>query len=143
LLWIQFGELRESLSPRGQLRTVGEWALHIQCPWRIRQRTNLVVASGDFYYSSAGEPLDDWDSPGNSKFDVTAATLEGELSASPPSVTSIRIDEVGGFTIELTNDYRLDVFPDRSILNTEHWRLFQPGIDQSHFVFPIEGSDGV
>jgi hypothetical protein len=143
LLWVHFGELRESLSPRGQLRTVGEWALHIQCPWRIRQGTNVVVASGEFCYGSAGEALDDWDKPGKSKFDVTAATLENEFSAFPPSVTSIYIDEVGGFTIELTNDYRLDIFPDRSTSNTEHWRLFQPGIDHRHFVFPMERSDGV
>jgi hypothetical protein len=135
--------MRESLSPLGQLRTVGEWALHIQCPWRIRQRGRLVVASGDIYYSPSGEPLDDWDKPRNSKFDVTAAKLCDEFSVAPPFVVAIGVDDVGGFSIEIANDYRFDVFPNCSIANDEHWRLFQPGVDDSHFVFPLEDSGDV
>jgi hypothetical protein len=48
---------------------------------------------------------------------------------------SISVDDVGGFSAILTHDYRLDVFPENSKAVCEHWRLFQPGVEDSHFVF--------
>jgi hypothetical protein len=138
MLWLAIGELRESVSPLGNPRIVGEWALHVQCVWRICQRGHIVVGYRDFYYGESGEPLDDWDTPGNSRFDTTVAALRQQFAAAPPFIKSIIVDEVGGFSIHLTGDYRLDVFPDHSKTECEHWRLFRPGDDQSHFVFPHE-----
>ena len=131
LLWLAFGEMRESLSPLGKLRTIGEWALHLECPWRVCQGGHLIVASGDMYYGPSDEALDDWDAPGQSRCDAATALLCDGFSTSPPSVTAIEVDEVGGFTLVLTNDYRVDVFPARSNANSEHWRLFQPGVGQA------------
>jgi len=84
MLWLEFGELRDSLSPLGRMRTTGEWALHIQCAWRICQPGRIVIGCRDFYYSTAGDPLDDWDKPGKSSFDITAVALREDFSASPP-----------------------------------------------------------
>ncbi len=143
MLWLEFGELRDSLSPLGRMRTTGEWALHVQCAWRICQSGSIVVGNRDFYYSTTGDPLDDWDAPGKSSFDTTAIALREAFSASPPYVTSISVDDVGGFSAILTRDYRLDVFPDKSKAGCEFWRLFQPGVEHSHFVFPVEGSSSL
>jgi hypothetical protein len=135
MLWVHFGELRETVSPLGRKRETGEWALHVQCAWRICQRGRIVVANGDFYRSPSGDPLDDWDTFGNSAFDATVAALNEEWTDSPPQVTSIRVDDVGGFSLQLTHDYRFDVFPANSNEHVEHWRLFQPAADRQHFVF--------
>jgi len=135
MLWAHFGEMRETLSPLGQKRETGEWALHVQCPWRICQSGRIVVARGDFYYSPSGDPLDDWDTFGKSAFDVTVAKLGGGFTDSPPHVTMIRADDIGGFSLQLTGDYQLNVFPADSYIDREHWRIFRPGAQHKHFVF--------
>jgi hypothetical protein len=135
MLWASFGELRDSLSPLGRMRTTGEWALHVQCAWRLCRHGHIVLAYRDFYYNSDGDALDDWDDPGKSHFDVTTTSLQKLFAQHPPCVTSIAVDELGSITLSFTDDYKLDVFPDDSRLDCEHWRLFKPGVEDSHFVF--------
>jgi hypothetical protein len=135
MLWAPFGALRETVSPLGQKRETGEWALHIQCAWRFCQSGRIVVANGDFYHSPSGDPLDDWDTFGKSAFDATVARLGEDFSGSRPHVTMIRADDIGGFSLQLTGNYQLDVFPSDSFADREHWRLFQPGAGHKHFVF--------
>jgi hypothetical protein len=136
MLWIHFGEYQEIPDRKGGTRSVGEWALHVHCPWRICRLGRIVVAYHDFYDSPDGAPLDDWDSPGMSQFDHQVDILSAEFESTPPLVSSVEPDDVGGFAMHLSRDYRLDVFPDDSVAGEEHWRLFQPGPEQSHhFVF--------
>jgi len=134
MLWADFGETRETLSPRGHPRQTGQWALHVSCPWRLCRSGRIVVAWHDFYYSPEGDALEDWDTIGKSAFDATVLKLNREWSDSAPQVSAIRIDDIGGFSLELTNDYRLDVFP-ANAGDAEHWRLFEPGAGREHFVF--------
>jgi hypothetical protein len=135
MLMLGIGEFRDSFSRVGRICIVSEWALHVQCAWRICQRGRIILAYRDFYYSASGDPLDDWGTPGNSFFDITSVPLNEQFLASPPYVMSISVDDVGGFSIRLTQDYRLDVFPEDSRTDCEHWRLFQSGVEQNHFVF--------
>ena len=126
LLWLHFGEIHTVPVWRGGTKTVGDWAIHIQCAWRICRRGHIVVAWQDYYYSPEGGDLnDDWDSPGKSRFDSLAAELCTEIETSPPVVASVQPDDVGGFTVHLTTDFRLDVFPANSDESVEHWRIFQ------------------
>ncbi len=64
-----------------------------------------------------------------------ASTLCSEFAKTPPVVMTVQPDDVGGFCVRLSNDYRLDVFPDESDETCEYWRIFQPGVAGKHFVF--------
>lgn len=56
----QFGALRPHPSGRG---TLGEYALHIQCPWRLTQSGHIVTGSEDYYEPEETDKevdLEDW-----------------------------------------------------------------------------------
>lgn len=133
MLWLGFGADREGVSPLGRVRLDSEWALHVQCVWRLCQSGRIVIGYRDFYYSINGDALDDWDSSGTNCFDVVTAKLRTEFEIDPPTVQRVESDDVGGFMMELERDYRLAVFPDGATEN-ERWRLFQPGMHQPHIV---------
>ena len=42
----QFGEIRPHPSGKG---TIGEFALHVQCPWRLVTATQVITGSADYY----------------------------------------------------------------------------------------------
>lgn len=130
----QIGQQRTVVDSRGKEKTVGQFALHIQCPWRIVQGEKLVVASGDLYYrpdGSAAGPDFDWEPLGANNRDVT---LERLFSASERLVIQeYRLEFAGLLRIVFTNNVCLEVFPDASA-DREHWRLFQPYTDRPHTV---------
>jgi hypothetical protein len=45
-----FGERKNAKTRKGDFRHVGEYALHLQCAWRITQGDKVVVGSMDVYY---------------------------------------------------------------------------------------------
>ena len=135
MLWLHFGEMRAVPAHGEGTKTVGQWAIHVQCPWRICRLGRIVVAYHDYYYSPEGDALEDWDSPGKSRFDSMALGLCSEFETRPPEVASVQPDDVGGFSLHFVTDYRLDVFPADSDDSSEHWRVFQPGDTSKHYVF--------
>lgn len=137
LLWVHFGEMREVPDRKGGTRTVGEWALHVQCPWRLIRAPRILVARRDCFYEADSDAHYDRDGGGESRFDRLAKPLNLQFENSPPRVELIMVDSVGGFTLHLAGCYDFEVFPDESTgSDCEHWRLFQPGSEQEHFVFP-------
>jgi hypothetical protein len=139
MLWLHFGEIREVTASGGK-KEVGDWAIHVQCPWRVCKCGRVVVAYHDFYYDDNGDALEDWDIPGQSRFDSVAAMLCAEFEAVPPIVTGVEPGDVGGFSTHLSQNYRLDVFPDTSLGQSEHRRLFQPALHAEHFVVSSDGA---
>src|SRR5262249_2875946 len=133
MLWAQFGELRPSVSPLGRARTVGEWALHVQCSWRLCRPGQIALAYRDFFYDADGHALAHWDELGSSLFDLLASRLNDEWANASPRVASVSGDDVGGFSIRFSDAHRLDVFPCASGAQGEHWRLFRPDVDESHY----------
>lgn len=136
LLWLQFSELREVPSRRGGTRLVGEWALHVQTPWRFTRGSRIIVGVRDlYYYADTGEGFD-WGKDGESRFDRLAATLNQEFEAASYCVTAITCDRVGGFSLRLGADVGFDVFPNVASTSPdfEFWRLFQPATQNPHFV---------
>jgi hypothetical protein len=139
LLWVHFGELREIPDRKGGTRTVGKWALHVQCPWRIVRPPTILIARGDCFYASDSDEPYDWDAGRESGFDRRAAPLNHEFESSPPRVAAVAVDAVGGFSLRLDGGQVFEVFPDDSTgSDSEHWRIFRPGRDERHFVFPDE-----
>jgi len=135
LLWLHFGDLHEVPRWRGGTKVVGDWAVHVQCPWRLIQRGQILVGYHDFYYTPDGDTPEDWDVVGKTRFDIAASTICAEFAKTPPVVASVQVDDVGGFSVHFIGEFRLDVFPDESDDTSEHWRIFQPSVDSKHFVF--------
>ena len=136
LLWVQFGALRELPGRNGGTKTVGEWALHIQCPWRVTLSSRIVIARGDCFRQADSDEPYDWDATGESRFDRLAAHLNHQLEASAPRVVKVAVDAVNGFSLDLDGGYTFDVFPAESTeSDTEHWRFFQPGMDGKQLIF--------
>lgn len=130
-----FGACRPTVDPRGRPRTSADYALHVQCAWRIIQAGAIAVASRDRYVP-AGDPEDDppgfeWDRAGANLCDERIATLRSRIAADPPTVRRIESLGAGAFRIVLERDLAIEVIPDRSG-QVEHWRLFRPGRDDAH-----------
>lgn len=134
LLWAGFGALHDS--PKSKSGKRAEWALHLQCSWRITRLSEIVVSVGDFYVAPNLEDEYNWDAGGESLFDMLCGKFMAELKKHPLHVIDITYDNAGGFSLLFERNYRLDVFPARSSLrNDEHWRLFQPDVNTDHYVF--------
>ena len=149
LQWFYFGERRTVRRRDGAEVEAGEYALHVQCAWRLGELTSIIVASADRYLAAGDDPFKEhasfaWDTPGANRCDERmAAFFAGfaERGDEPPLVQAVRADNVGGFQLALSDGLTLDVFPDHS-LEGEHWRLFSPGTDAEHFVVTGEGIGG-
>jgi hypothetical protein len=137
-----FGEVRPHHRERG---TVGEYALHVQCPWRLVASGAVVTGSSDFR-SPPGDGVEaDLNDPrAGSLQNVRLATWLGgyddatksHLSASGRLVVvSASADQYGGADIVFSDGVRLQLFPDGSV--DEDWRFFRTNDDGAHFV--IEG----
>ena len=145
MLWFHLGERR--MRPDDQLgrREVGEFALHVSCPWRLIGPDGMVVASGDIFTLAdpAAEPGDfEWDVPGANWCDVRLQEFIVATAESPRAVSAVSADELGSLRIFLGEEFVLDVFPDSSHaahVESEFWRLLQPGTGAPHFVVGSEG----
>jgi hypothetical protein len=138
----EFGERRKQVNRKGKEYEVGQYALHVQCPWRIVGPSGIVVACEDRNYPD--DEMSDWghcapDTP--SRCEVRIAAWLQEHSSAPLKAERAEADRVGGFRLLLQSDYVLEVFPASSLRGeySEHWRLFQPSNDASHFVVTGHG----
>ena len=147
MLTLQLGEARSINSLDGRLREVGEYALHIQCPWRFVESTRLLVGSGDLFTPAdpdADREAWNWDVIGATWWDRRMGEFFGGRSASI-KVHDIIADHVGGFRLICSSDVRLEVFPtisDAAHDESEYWRLLQPWTSSEHFVIRTTGLEG-
>jgi len=145
LAWFAFGERRMVQDFRGDPKEVGEFALHVQCAWRIVQNERVVVGHRDLYYpAGAGDkspevPADfHWDAQGANRLDERLQ----QLFKNPPAgmiVKRIEVGLAGGLRLYFENEAVLELFPDDSF-DEEHWRLFRPYREEKHFV--VQGTNG-
>ncbi|MCJ7983157.1 hypothetical protein MUB16_01985 [Priestia sp. OVL9] len=112
LFWLGFGELI-SVTRRGKTEELAEYALDIQCSWRIIKDNKILVGSRDFYSPRTGwnEENDDfdWDVQGNNRFDERIESFI-ENTKEHVAVERVEPDEVGGLKIFLSQGYLLEVF---------------------------------
>ena len=140
LAWFQFGQRRTVTSHNGT-KEVGEYALHLQCAWRITHKDVVVVGDRDLYYPA--EETDkvpegfNWEELGSNRRDKKIAALF-QNETRQFLVRLIEVGEAGSFRLLLDDDYALEVFPDDS-RSDEHWRIFEPCIEAPHFVVTGEG----
>lgn len=140
MLWVHFGAPKLVPDHYGELREVGEWALHLQCPWRFIQNHRVILASSDFYYAETGEPLDT-NSGSQSVFQKNAERLNLWIESNKVRVSSVTYSEAGAFDLIFTDDLKLTVMPSQSEnITNESWLLFKPYVDEPHIVFPAEAA---
>ena len=133
--WFSFGSKRQVIDKAGLHKTVGDFALHITCSWRLIRNSRIVVASKDKYYPREdNEQIDDfeWDVQGLNIQDEVLSHITKTLDIEF-SVASVQVQLAGAFTIDFANGYTLEVFPDIS-LPAENWRLFQPYQNLPHLI---------
>ena len=124
MIWIVFGEDIPGKDFRGEARTFSEYSLHIQCPFHLVHKRNLVVGSHDVYLPGEGVDADvfDWTtSERNSFYDEQALNLNTEVF--PQTVKAIDMDEVGTLQIDVGIETYLRVFPNGGAVE-EYWRFF-------------------
>jgi hypothetical protein len=136
LAWLGFGTIRRRGHDR---RLLARYALHLNCPWRIRRGLDVIVGSGDVYREVAGSQVGKrwrWD-VGPNLFDER---VEMRLKQSQQPIAHVRrvvLDRLGGLRISMTKRLMLEVFPadtDDSEYR-EWWRFFQPGSKRGHLVW--------
>jgi hypothetical protein len=133
----QFGEIRAV--PGG---SVGDYALHVQCPWRLEGAGGIVTGRSDLWEPADGSESEGWDyDRGESVQDRRLADLLSGRDADSRTavnrtdhlaVEAVQTDDCGGVTLMLSGGYRLALFPAGS--RGEDWRLFRPGTAGPHFV---------
>ncbi|MDC7722602.1 hypothetical protein [Priestia megaterium] len=144
LFWLGFGE-KILVTRREKKEEVAEYALHIQCSWRIAKGYKIVVGSRDFYSPRTGLENEnehfEWDIQGNNRFDERIESLIKDINEQM-IVERVESDEVGGLKIFLSQGYLLEVFPDTSEDDeySEFWRLFNRKEDSPHFVVTGNGT---
>jgi hypothetical protein len=125
----QFGPLRPV--DRG---SVGDFALHVQCPWRIEGPDGIVTGRLDLW-----EPVEE-NAPFNENWsyeespNLQDARLERWLAECEGSlvVKSVDADEFGGASIRFDRGFVLRMFPAGT--RGEDWRLFRPKTGTAHLV---------
>jgi len=143
LFWLGFGELI-SVTRRGKTEELAEYALDIQCSWRIIKDNKILVGSRDFYSPRTGWNQEnddfDWDVQGNNRFDERIESFI-ENTKEHVAVERVEPDEVGGLKIFLSQGYLLEVFPDTSEDDeySEFWRFFNRRENSPHFVVTGNG----
>jgi hypothetical protein len=144
MLSIQLGPPRAAPTTRAPDRRVGEFAIHVFCPWRLTRGTEIVVGSGDLLTPADPEadPEDfDWDEVGATWWDVGMREVFDDARVDL-YVESVRVDLVGGFALACSGGFTLEVFPNSAPaahVETEFWRVFQPGTPGPHFVVDTTG----
>jgi hypothetical protein len=136
----QFGRIRSV-----ENGTVCEYALHIQCPWRIESPDGIITGRSDLWEPAKVTDDFDWDSWNYENDEnlqdwkisnlLEARDSEGKSYVNRRDdliVENVQADTVGGATIVLTGGYKIVLFPDGS--REEDWRFFRPNVDEPHFV---------
>jgi hypothetical protein len=145
MLWLEFGERLRAPTERDPEREVGEFAIHVMCPWRIAGSGGVITGRSDIFVPSDPDEDEDkfrWDRPGRSIVDQQLSTWIEAHEERPLIVLEITVDRCAGFALRLDDVNSLDVFPDAFSMPhdiREHWRILQPAKDTPHFVVNNQG----
>jgi hypothetical protein len=151
-LQLQWAGYAADMRTFGFSRVVGrgaetEWALHIQCAWRIEREARIVTGKSDWYEAEDESWIPGIDSELSATDRLQQCELRKLLAASedleePKApllnntdllvVETVDVGVCGDFAMKLTGDYCLRVFPDAS--RREFWRVFEWKESGFHYV---------
>ena len=112
LVAFQFGERRETRNAFGTPALVGEYALHVQCAWRITRDDQVLVGNVVYYSTPIGTESDlnrfDWDHMANRRDELIRELFIGERTEFP----IIRVDVGQAYNLRIiTESICLEIFP--------------------------------
>ncbi|MFO0330374.1 MAG: hypothetical protein ACK514_03420 [Bacteroidota bacterium] len=137
---LKFGQHFITDKVDGQLN-IGEFALHLQCPWRIVNGQKILIGSCDVYeqadQNAKYDPNFEWDKADvNLRDKKIKELIEKEIL----TLEKVETDDLGGFELVFNNNFSLSTFPSIS-LEFEYWRLLDNrSTPNKHFVV---GGDGI
>ena len=107
---------------------VSQYALHVQCFWRITGPDGEVVSENDFptFNPETGKRIGE-------RTDDKAQPFYARIESAALVVQSIDVSTTGNVRVEITEGYTLEVVPKWGRTD-EQWRLLTPGDPDSHFV---------
>ncbi len=121
--------------------SVGQYALHIQCPWRLGGPEGIITGRADYWQPPGNLDGKDFSCDEVNRQDEKLRQFLGGYDEKTRSaidemgkfvVESVAADESGGATLRLSGGFALVIFPDGS--TGEEWRKFRPGSREDHFV---------
>jgi len=117
----QFG----NLTVIDKKKSFGEFALHLQSPWRLTNETEIIIGSSDLYeqadQDAEYDPDFEWNKANANLRDVK---LEKLITENRLVVVLAIADNFGGLVVHFNNSISLTVFPDISSKSeNEYWRL--------------------
>jgi hypothetical protein len=110
LEWFQFGTPRIVHNFRGGSKEVGEYALHLDCPWQLLGPAGLVIAT-----------------------DQSEPELLSHVGSQTLVCEKVSGSEDGGASLQFAGGWLLVVEPGDPD-DLEYWRLFRPGTEGPHVV---------
>jgi hypothetical protein len=147
-----FGNRILSENRRSEPVEKGEYALHVQCDWRMVRSGKILVGSRDIFFEaiesvpplSSVQSQTDW-----TRRDERLRDFFDQPRANQVSVDWVEADILGGVRLGMNDKTVLEVFPNHSEIvegHSEYWRFLQPGTDVPHVVvsgYGVEGLNGL
>ncbi|MGV8864838.1 MAG: hypothetical protein ACOH2T_27240 [Pseudomonas sp.] len=125
MLTLQLGELRQRQTPLGRTVETGEWALHIQCAWRIGNAQGIYTGRSDYWQPpeavESDAVIESWNPELGNLRDSRMSAWIAQRQTSPAKVQSVSSDCFAGIRLHFDDGYTLEVFSDSS--SDEDWRL--------------------
>jgi hypothetical protein len=121
----QFGKRIKERDYYGRPSEIGEYAMHVQCAWRIVKGDAVIVGSRDLHHPASAADDDtipegfDWDREHNRRDKLIESFFDGRSF----TVRHVTLGAAGTCRIEFDDAVMLEIFPDDSFAH-EHWRLF-------------------
>ncbi len=131
MAWLHFGKLSAVKSLNGSEKIIGEYALHIQCSWKL-----IRVSAGMFTPSCDSTEIVANSYNLSRDAERIIDTIKGEIS-----VLSVEADSKGNLKIIFTENYLLELLADGmdDSNEIEYWRFFIPNNPSPHFVVTNNG----
>ncbi len=143
MLVVHFGAIQ-----RTEDRSWGEFAIHIQCPWRVLRDGRMFAAQSDLYTPAEvteGFDWKKWYSDAEWPDNLLESQMLSVLKGTDPSTRSLEnatkglvVEDVvasplGDATIHISGGYVLQLFAEA--IDDEHWRLLDLTQEEDkHFV---------
>ncbi len=128
-----FGAVLQRKASNGKVHNYNEYALHVQCAFRLSEGKNLLLGQDDLFTCMNGEyGCTDLAKKDTCLFDNKVKIINQLLSENPEYIAQISINPLGDLSI-LLNTMRIDIFITGSN-EFEMWRLFAVNTDKPHLI---------